>query len=213
MGGHEGGEVASDLTLNALYDAIAARVSEGLNWRDNVAVRKVLWQIIEEVNAAVLALTEEPRYRSLRNKPGATLVFALRVDSTLFAGNVGDSRCYLWNDQNGLRPITKDHSYVQSLIDSGQLDPSEAWGHPDGSIITAHIGMQKLKQRDVFLRLAKPGDKLLLVSDGVVDMLRDEEIAPFLAEENPALVCENLVNASNAAGGFDNITVVCVSFR
>jgi serine/threonine protein phosphatase PrpC len=211
MGGHEGGEVASDLTLNALQSALFARAD--LDWRDNVAVRAALWQVIEEVNTAVVELTEGPQYRGLRNKPGATLVFALRVGATLFVGNVGDSRAYLWDEVLGLRAVTKDHSYVQSLIDSGQLDPSQAWGHPDGSIITAHIGMQKLKQRDVFLRLATPGAKLLLVTDGVIDMLRDEEIAPFLQDENPAAICQNLVDAANAAGGFDNITAVCVSFN
>jgi serine/threonine protein phosphatase PrpC len=210
MGGHEGGELASDLTLNALQSAFFARAD--LDWRDNVAVRAALWQVIEEVNAAVVELAAGPQYRNLRNKPGATLVFALRVGSTLFVGNVGDSRAYLWDEVLGLRPITKDHSYVQSLIDSGQLDPAEAWGHPDSSVITAHIGMQKLKQRDVFLRLATPGAKLLLVTDGVIDMLRDEEIAPFLQDENPSTICRNLVDAANAAGGFDNITVVCISF-
>jgi protein phosphatase len=211
MGGHEGGEVASDLTLNALQNSFLAR--SGLNWNDNIAVRAALWEIIEEVNNAVLEMTEGPQYRSLRNKPGATLVFAVRIGAALFIGNVGDSRGYMWDETADLVPITKDHSYVQSLIDSGQLDPADAWGHPDGSIITAHIGMQKLKQRDVYIRLAKPGAKLLLVSDGVVDMLRDEQIAPYLQEENPALVCKNLVDASNAAGGFDNITVVCVDFK
>lgn len=210
MGGHEGGEVASDLTLNALYDAIAARTD--LNWRDNVAVRAALWQVIEEVNSAVIALTDEPPYRSMRHKPGATLVFALRCGPTLFIGNVGDSRAYLWNAVGGLQRATIDHSYVQTLIDSGQLQPDKAWGHPDGSIITAHIGMTKLKQRDVFLRMVAPGDKLILVSDGVVDMLRDEEIEPHLHHDDPHEVCRRLVEASNRAGGHDNISVVCVGF-
>jgi protein phosphatase len=128
-------------------------------------------------------------------------------------GNVGDSRGYIWSAGEGLRGVTKDHSYVQMLIDAGDLKEEDAWGHPEGSIITAHIGDPKLRQKDVFLRLCRPGDKLLLCSDGVVDMLRDEQIAPYLQEENPALVCKYLVDASNAAGGFDNITVVCVDFK
>ncbi|MDQ3814577.1 MAG: protein phosphatase 2C domain-containing protein [Armatimonadota bacterium] len=211
MGGHEGGEVASDLTLTALERAITQRAH--INWNDNVAVRAILLEVIEAVNAEVVALTQTPKYRVMRAKPGSTLVFALRLDSRVFIGNVGDSRAYKYNEARGLQRITKDHSYVQSLIDQGLLTEEDAWDHPDGSIITAHIGEAKLKKGDVFLRLFAPGDKLLLVSDGVVDMLRDGEIAPFLKDDDPVEVCRDLVGASNVAGGADNITVVCVSFR
>ena len=213
MGGHEGGEVASDLTIESLQRALTQRAeSEAINWHDNIAVRQALIEIMEEVNNEVVALTETQRYRSLRAKPGSTLTFALRLGARVFVGNVGDSRAYKWSATGGLQRVSKDHSYVQTLIDSGQLTEEDAWDHPDGSVITAHIGYAKLKTIDVFLRLFAPGDKLLLVSDGVVDMLRDREIAPYLTENDPAIICRNLVNASNAAGGADNITVVCVNF-
>jgi serine/threonine protein phosphatase PrpC len=101
---------------------------------------------------------------------------------------------------------------VQTLLDRGDITEEEAFVHPEGSVITAHIGYPKLKLRDVFLRLVVPGDKLLLVSDGVADMLRDREVAPYLQENDPATICRNLVDASNAAGGADNITVICVIF-
>ena len=209
MGGHEGGEVASDLTLSTLQQSLSNRI--GLDWNDNVVVRAALLEVIEEVNNAVIALTEEEKYRATRAKPGATLTFALRVGSRAFYGNVGDSRAYKWSEKLGLQRVTKDHSYVQTLIDSGQINEDQAWEHPDGSIITAHIGMQKLRQHDIFLRLLSPGDKILIVSDGVTDMLREPEIGAPL-KENPREVCRKLVDASNAAGGMDNITVVCVDF-
>jgi protein phosphatase len=101
---------------------------------------------------------------------------------------------------------------VQSLVDTGALSEEDAWDHPDGSMITSHIGMPRLRLRDVFLRLFAPGDKLLLVSDGVIDMLRDRDIEPYLSEESPAVICRKLVDASNAAGGLDNITVMCAAF-
>jgi protein phosphatase len=210
MGGHEGGEVASDLTVRALQRAIEERIE--IDWDDNIAVRAAMFDIIEAVNGDVVALTETDRYRGTRAKPGATLVFAIQLGQRVFVGNVGDSRAYKWNAAQGLQRISKDHSYVQTLIDSGSLNEEDAFDHPDGSIITAHIGMQKLRLRDVFVRVFAPGDKLLLVSDGVVDMLRDRDIEPFLHADNSAVVCCNLVDASNAAGGADNITVVCVSF-
>lgn len=211
MGGHEGGEVASDLTLGALADALDARATE-VNWQDNVAVRSALLEVIDEVNHAVVELTESPAFRGKRAKPGATLVFAIRAGQRVFVANVGDSRGYKWSQGQGLQRVTKDHSYVQMLIDAGDLSEEDSWDHPDGSIITANIGDPKLRQKDVFLRWCRPGDKLLLVSDGVVDMLRDTEIAPFLHENDPCEVVRDLVDASNTAGGADNITALCVIF-
>jgi len=209
MGGHEGGEVASDLTLAALQRALTERAA--IDWNDNVAVKAALVDVIDAVNAEVVALNET-KYRAMRAKPGSTLTFAVRLGTRVFVGNVGDSRAYKYNEAHGLQRITKDHSYVQSLIDQGSLSEEDAWEHPDGSIITANIGEAKLKKRDVFLRLFAPGDKLLIVSDGVVDMLRDREIEPFLKVDDPIEVCHELVGASNVAGGADNITVVCVVF-
>lgn len=211
MGGHEGGEVASDLTLSSLQNRLS-EYSRDVDFDDNVAVRAMLLKVIDAVNADVVALTETPRYRATRAKPGATLCFALRIGARVFVGNVGDSRAYKFSAARGLERVSKDHSYVQTLIDRGELTEEEAFTHPDGSIITAHIGYPKLKTRDVFLRLFSPGDKLLIVSDGVTDMLRDREIAPFLEEGDSAAVCRALVNASNEAGGLDNITALCVSF-
>jgi serine/threonine protein phosphatase PrpC len=206
MGGHEGGEVASDLTLFSLEAALVKRI--GLDFADNAVVMEALGEVLVEVNATVVGLTENPPYASMRNKPGATLVCALRVGSRVFVGNVGDSRAYRWNERTGLERLTKDHSYVQDLVDNGAITDDEAWGHPDGSIITSHIGMMRGMKRDVFLRLLSAGDRLVLVSDGVVDTLRDSEIEQIIAANaDPHQLSVALVNAANDAGGFDNITV------
>lgn len=209
MGGHEGGEVASDLTLQALQRALLSRLS--MDWRNNTEIRSAWRDILDEVNAAVVRMNEDPPYAALRHKPGATLVCALRVGSRLFIGNVGDSRAYRWNPETGLERLTVDHSYVQELIDAGRLRPEDAWGHPDSSVITSHIGMPRGGQRDVFLRLLRPGDKLFLVSDGVVDMIRDVEIEAIAREAaNPRALCEALRDEANDTGGLDNITVAAM---
>ncbi|RYG54038.1 serine/threonine-protein phosphatase, partial [bacterium] len=174
-------------------------------------VLKAMGEILTEVNAAVVGLTENPPYASMRNKPGATLVCALRVGSRVFIGNVGDSRAYRWNDKSGLERLTKDHSYVQDLVDKGAITDDEAWGHPDSSVITSHIGMMRGMKKDVFLRLLGAGDRLVLVSDGVVDTLRDIEIEQHIADHSDVNeLCVALVNASNDAGGIDNITVAAL---
>jgi len=209
MGGHEGGEIASDLTLATLEQALVKR--GGMDFADNAAVKCALKEILDEINEAVVRMNEDPPYSSMRNKPGSTLVVGLRIGSRVFLGNCGDSRAYRWNARDGLQRLTKDHSYVQDLIDSGRLKPEDAWDHPDGSVITSHIGMARGGQRDVFLRLLSPGDKLVLVSDGVVDTLRDSQIATIVAgAANCAELCAALVNAANDAGGIDNITVACL---
>jgi protein phosphatase len=211
MGGHEGGEVASDITIRALQSTLNAEVE--LDWNDNTAVRAFLLRAMEHVNTQVVALTEQPKYRASRARPGSTLTFIFRLGARLFIGNVGDSRAYRWSATHGLERLSKDHSYVQTLIDAGQLSEEDAWDHPEGSVITAHIGDPKGRTRDLFLRLAMPGDKLLVVSDGVIDMLRDREIEPYLHNSDAATICRNLVDASNQRGGLDNITALCVIFE
>ncbi|HEX8552914.1 MAG TPA: protein phosphatase 2C domain-containing protein [Abditibacteriaceae bacterium] len=220
MGGHEGGEIASDLTISSLVRNFDA---QQIDWNDNVAVRAALIEIIDAVNAEVVALTETPKYAASRAKPGATLTFALRLGSRVFLGNVGDSRAYIVRDGK-LTRATKDHSYVQNLVDRGEITDDEAWEHPEGSVITAHIGYAKLKTRDVFIRLVRPSDTLLIVSDGVVDMLRDRDIAPIVGatggaphlqageRQSASTIVRRLVDSSNAAGGADNITAICVHF-
>ncbi len=209
MGGHEGGEVASDLALSALESAISRR--QNLNFADNSVILKAMSEILLEVNDAVVRLTENPPYASMRAKPGATLVCALRVGPRVFIGNVGDSRAYRWNLYSGLQRLTRDHSYVQDLLDSGSISENEAWGHPDGSVITSHIGMMRGMKKDAFLRYLSAGDRLILVSDGVVDTLRDAHIESIVAQNGEAeALCAALVNASNDAGGFDNITVAAL---
>ena len=208
MGGHEGGEVASELTLTTLQNAL---LRLKIDWQDNAAVQRAVTEICESVNAAVVAMNENPPYAAMRAKPGATLVWALRLGNRVFIGNVGDSRAYRWSAREGLERLTTDHSYVQDLIDSGRLNEADAWGHPDGSVITSHIGMARGMQRDAFLHLARPGDRFFLVSDGVVDMLRDETIAEIAAAQTePRALCAALVEAANDAGGADNITVAAL---
>ncbi|HEX9998669.1 MAG TPA: protein phosphatase 2C domain-containing protein [Abditibacterium sp.] len=210
MGGHEGGEVASDATLVALETAISTRLN--LDFSDNAAILAAMNEILGEVNDAVVRLTENPPYAALRSKPGSTLVCALRVGSRVFIGNVGDSRAYRWNAETGLRRLSKDHSYVQDLLDAGAITEDQAWGHPDGSVITSHIGMMRGLKKDVFLHLLSAGDRLVLVSDGVVDTLRDAEIEEIVAAQSDVTgLCAALVNAANDAGGFDNITVAALS--
>ncbi len=212
MGGHEAGEVASQTALDALQSALLARM--GTDWNDNFALLGLGRDLIVAVNAAVIAQNEAPPFAAMRQKPGTTLVFALRVGRRLLVGNVGDSRALRWSAERDLELLTKDHSYVQDLLDAGKITPEEAWAHPDGSIITSHIGMTRGLLSDVFLHLVAPGERLFLVSDGVVDTLRDPQIAEVVqTAPDAATLCRYLVNAANDAGGIDNISVAALFFE
>ncbi|BCM93205.1 protein phosphatase PhpP [Abditibacteriota bacterium] len=209
MGGHEAGEEASQCALDALQDGLLAR--QDANWNDNGVALLLGHELVEAVNAAVIAQNEAPPFASMRQKPGTTLVFALRLGRRLVVGNVGDSRLYRWSQSRGLELLTKDHSYVQDLLDAGKITPDEAWGHPDSSIITSHIGMPRGMQSDVTLRLLSSGERIFCVSDGVVDTLRDPQIEEVVAStSNAAELCSRLVDAANEAGGIDNISVAAL---
>jgi len=206
MGGHEAGEVASQTALDALQSALLQR--QNANWNDNSIALALGKELIVSVNDAVISQNEAPPFAAMRQKPGTTLVFGIRLGRRLLVGNVGDSRLYRWHPNTGLQSLTKDHSYVQDLIDAGKLAPDEAWNHPDGSIITSHIGMTRGLLSDVSLRLLSRGERIVLVSDGVVDTLRDGQIEALVSQAPDApFLCRALVDAANDAGGIDNISV------
>ncbi len=209
MGGHEAGEVASQTALDTLQMALLQK--QGANWNDNAELLSCGRELIAHVNARVIACNEAPPFSSMRQKPGTTLVFALLLGRRLLVGNVGDSRLYRWSAEHGLELLTKDHSYVQDLLDAGKISPDEAWNHPDGSIITSHIGMTRGLLSDVLLHLVTPGDRIVLVSDGVVDTLRDTQIEQVIAQASDVrTLCSRLVDAANEAGGVDNISVAAL---
>jgi protein phosphatase len=195
MGGHRGGEVASATALEALRAAVSA----GRPLRDAV----------EDANRAVF---EKASIDDSLRGMGTTLTAAtLAAGDTLLVGHVGDSRAYLLRDGE-LRQVTTDHSLVEELVRDGRLTPDEAAVHPQRSIITRALGVDASVDVDVYPVGLAPGDVLLFCSDGLTGMLQPDLIAAELRrEEDPARAATKLVDAANAAGGEDNITVVVVA--
>jgi protein phosphatase len=195
MGGHRGGEVASATALEALRAAISAG--------------RPLREAVEDANRAVFdkAQTDE----SLRGMGTTITAATLAAGGTLLIGHVGDSRAYLLRDGE-LRQVTTDHSLVEELVRDGRLTPDEAAVHPQRSIITRALGVDSSVEVDVYPVELQPGDVLLFCSDGLTGMLQSDLIAAELRrEDDPARAATKLVDAANASGGEDNITVVVVS--
>jgi PPM family protein phosphatase len=142
---------------------------------------------------------------------GSTVTAALAVGDQIFIANVGDSRTYLFRDGK-LERITQDHSLVERLVEAGQIDREDVYTHPNRNLIYRSLGAGHAEvEVDIFTEHMRPGDALLLCSDGLWDMVRDNEIARVLAEvKDPAEACDRLIELANEYGGEDNITVILV---
>ena len=192
MGGHSGGEVASATALEALHAAF----SESGGLRDAVLA----------ANDAVLDRADErPELRGM----GTTLTAGvLGDDDTLLVGHVGDSRAYLVQGGEFSR-ITTDHSLVEELIAAGELTEEEAERDPRRSMITRALGLDADLVVDLYPVPLEPGDRVMICSDGLTNMIGEDTIFDLLASESdPSVAAQRLVDAANAAGGVDNTTVV-----
>lgn len=200
MGGHNAGDVASSLVVNTvkafLYDIEPASFSEG-------SVRDALCH-------ANTLIWNESCTNANRSGMGSTATVAVFVDSGVYIGQVGDSRAYLYRDGN-LSQITKDHSYVQLLIDRGFITQEDAARHPQKNIITRAMGTEPDVEVDTFVVELKENDIILLCSDGLNNAVSDDEIAKLLSSDL-SLASENLIQAALDNGGTDNISVIIALF-
>src|SRR5205807_2819087 len=139
---------------------------------------------------------------------GTTLTVAYLDDSELSIAHVGDSRAYLFRD-GSLKRLTQDHSLVDELVRRGKLTEEQAAEHPQRSIITRALGPEPTVEVDTFTYSMRPGDVLLLCSDGLTSMVPEQRIAEILAGgDGMKPLADQLIDEANAAGGRDNITVV-----
>lgn len=196
MGGHEAGEVASEITINTLND-LAPQSADA-----EALARAVV--------AANLNVIKAPSQGVGREGMGTTLTAAILEKERLVIAQVGDSRAYLLHN-GSLQQLTRDHSLMADMIEAGQLTEAEARVHPNRSVITRTIGSDPHMQPDLYELNVETGDRLLLCSDGICGMIEDHEIASIMRQAPSAQSCaDQLVEAALAAGGFDNATAVVV---
>jgi len=172
------------------------------------SVEEQLKAAIRQANKAILAYGEEQRgARGL----GCTLTMALVQDGQVYVANVGDSRTYLLRSGELLQ-LTKDHSLVAKLVETNQISEDDVYTHPQRNLIYHSLGAgHKTVDPDVFHETLQPGDKLLLCSDGLWEMVRKPALIQALNEQNDVeQICGNLINLANANGGEDNISAVVV---
>lgn len=199
MGGHAAGDYASRFTVGKVVDF--ARASDR---KEPVAVLK------DAINRANELLFAEANEDSEKAGMGTTIVAAVVEDYHLYTANIGDSRLYIVN-QERITQITRDHSLVEEMVRMGEMRKAEAKDHPDKNIITRAIGVFPEVSADFFETDLEPGDTILLCSDGLTNMVEDEEIRRLiLGQRDIVEKAEKLVETANRNGGRDNITVVLI---
>lgn len=175
------------------------------------AIEDQLKAAIRQANKAILDYGEE---QTAARGLGCTLTMALVHNGQAHIANIGDSRTYLLR-QGKLLPLTKDHSLVAKLVETKQIDPDDIYTHPQRNLIYHSLGAgRKHVDPDVFHEALQPGDKLLLCSDGLWEMVRDPVLLQAMTEQDTLdKICDTLINLANANGGVDNISAVVVQVR
>ena len=217
MGGHAAGEVASRVAVESINEFVCLTSGDDeITWpfgldqnmsydgnRLKTAVRYANRKVLE-------AMKERSEYEGM-----ATTVAAVLVDGEeANLAHVGDSRVYLFRD-SGLDQLTSDHSWVNEQLQSGVISPDQARTHPLRNVVTRALGGKPDLQVDMQLHKLRPGDLLLLCSDGLTTMVPDEEIARVLEEAAADVpkAAQGLVAEANSRGGEDNITVLVIQFQ
>ena len=196
MGGHAAGEVASSIAVETVGERAPGTADDVL-----------LGAAVEAANAAVMDAAEQGI-----GKPGmgCTATAVLIEKNKMAVAHVGDSRAYVLR-QGTLVRVTHDHSYVEELVDSGQITADEARTHPSRSVITRALGSDPDMYADHFSLEVNDGDRIILCSDGLSSMISDSEIESLaVSSATPQQAADNLVAAALTAGGADNVTVVVV---
>ena len=203
MGGHSGGEIASTLAAST----ITGFLKERLKAED--APEEVAQLMAEAVARAGEVIRLRAAEDSRLEDMGTTLVVAVCQGSQIHLGHMGDSRAYLVAD-GSIRRLTRDHSLVNEMIESGELTPRRAHRHPLRNVVTRSLGGRGLARLDQQCVPWKAGDYLLLCSDGLTNMVEDEGLLKAVLRSGGDLhpLCQKLVQMANAKGGRDNISVI-----
>ncbi len=215
IGGHRAGEVAAEMAVDVISAVVADKGGK-------LPPPQLLQSAIQTAGQAIY---KQARSNNHQEGMGATTACALIVGLRLYTASVGDSRIYLLRD-GSLRQLTTDHTWVQEALERGILKPEETHNHPNAHVIRRFLGSPQPPEPDLRLRLRRDeddaqalanqglqlrgGDIILLCSDGLTDLVRDEEISSALLNHPIDHAAQELINLANSRGGHDNITLILI---
>jgi PPM family protein phosphatase len=207
MGGYNAGEVASGMATTFIKSEMSRWLSQAGANASAKDVRRALEICVENANRSIFnAANSNPHYVGM----GTTLVVGVFQDSRLMVGHIGDSRCYRLRGQE-FSQITKDHSLLQEQLDAGLITPEQAAQSTNKNLVTRALGVEDSVQTEVNEFRVEKGDVYLMCSDGLSDMITDDQICGILTSAATFdQASQQLVDAANAAGGRDNISVLLV---
>jgi protein phosphatase len=214
MGGHAAGEVASRLAILTLIDLVLDRPDWILRLEDGAYQAEAVRRAAERYDQINDQLGQQAVVDPDLLGYGTTLTVATSLGQELIVASIGDSRAYRWR-QGKLEQLTRDHTVAQALADLGDITQEQVASHRMRHVLTRALGSDTLTvQPDVKRHALADGDGLLLCSDGLTDMVPDEQIARILGQQLPAaMACQQLVDQALTNGGKDNVTVVVAWYR
>jgi serine/threonine protein phosphatase PrpC len=213
VGGNKAGEVASDLTVRTIEEFLLNTLKRFSNLQasEEQGVLLALQNALFQADARIFEEgTTHPEWRGM----GTTLTMALAVNWRLFVAHAGDSRCYLYSGK-GLQKLTQDHTMTADMVRRGLIKPEDQEHHPWRHVVTNILGgTERGVQAELHSLDLHAGDVLLLCSDGLTEMVPEDQIAAILHQENlPKPACERLIAEANRLGGKDNITAIVAHFK
>jgi serine/threonine protein phosphatase PrpC len=218
MGGLNAGEVASSMTVHLLMDEMRAYaegesdIEDDLTETGGVPLKvQIVRKAIEKANSSVFHVSQtQPHCEGM----GTTIVVSMFYDNKIVIGHIGDSRVYRFRD-NRLEQVTKDHSFVQELIDKGLYTKDEARASSKKNVVTRALGVAPQVEPEVHEYKVKQGDVFLMCSDGLTDLVGDSDIEKTFVElgSNLNITAGHLIELANASGGKDNISVVLMRIK
>ncbi len=204
MGGYTGGEIASRLACNS-----AAKYIKDNFDKERVYIKEELMELIKlAMEYSNTIVYEKSREKKELEQMGTTLEVCLIYNNRAYIGHIGDSRIYRIR-QNIMRKITVDHSYVQKLVKDGTITKEEAINHPKKNMLMKALGCEEQIEPDIMVKGFNPKDIILMCSDGLTNMIAEQEIYNII-EQNTETATENLIKKAKELGGRDNITVIIV---
>lgn len=205
MGGYNAGEIASGMATTFIKSELGRWLSQAGRHANAREVRRAMEICVDNANRSIFnAANSNPQYSGM----GTTLVIGVFQDTRLMLGHIGDSRCYRLRGSEFMQ-ITKDHSLLQEQMDAGLITPEQAATSTNKNLVTRALGVEDAVLLEVNEHRVEPGDIYLMCSDGLSDMVDDEGIAKILESPTPLEhKSTQLIEAANANGGRDNISVL-----
>ena len=204
MGGYKGGEIASSLATSCARNYIKDNINN-IDLRDSEIMQNLIRKAMEYANQVVY---EKSKENVELEQMGTTLEICLIYGNKVYIGHIGDSRIYRIR-KNIIRRITTDHSYVETLVKDGTITREEAFYHPKKNMLMKALGCTEDIEPDITVKGFLEEDIMLMCSDGLTNMIKEEEIYNII-KENIDNACDTLIQKANERGGYDNISVIII---